>query len=78
MGEVFSERGPNFLNYVQHIFPLGRKILQSGLLAPCDPPVEWLRVCIVNASLAGSVNNTVNCTTRPRPTQVVLVVSSIV
>ena len=25
-GEEFSERGPNFLNYVQHIFQGGQKI----------------------------------------------------
>jgi len=29
-GEEFSERGPNFLNYVQHTFPGGQKFSIGG------------------------------------------------
>jgi len=29
-GKEFSEKGPNFLNYVQHIFPVGKKICSGG------------------------------------------------
>jgi len=39
-GEMFSERGPDFLNYVQHIFPGGAKIFLGG-----DSP-PWLRACL--------------------------------
>jgi len=31
VGEEFSERGPNFLNYVQHIFQ-GEKEILGGLI----------------------------------------------
>ena len=31
---MFSERGPNFLNYVQHIFPGGKKHFLGGLRPP--------------------------------------------
>ena len=33
-GEEFSERGPNFLNYVQHSFPGGRTF-SRGVSLPC-------------------------------------------
>jgi len=41
-GEEFSERGPNFLNYVQNIFPGAGEIFSRGASPPCTP---WLRSC---------------------------------
>jgi len=38
-GEEFSERGPNFVNYVQHIFSGGRKKFQ-GVSTPCGPSLR--------------------------------------
>jgi len=44
-GREFSERGSNFLNYVQHIFPGGGgEIFSKGDFAPCSPPVTGLAV----------------------------------
>ena len=46
-GEEFSERGPNFLNYVQHIFPgVGEKFSRGS--AP--PLVTGLRILLSKIS----------------------------
>ena len=37
-GEEFSERGKNFLNYVQHIFPGWGKIFLGGGRVGASPP----------------------------------------
>jgi len=33
-GEVFSEKGPNFLNYVQYVFPVGGRKVFLGEVSP--------------------------------------------
>ena len=39
-GEEFCERCPNFLNYVQNIFPRGAKNFLGGFAPPAP---SWLR-----------------------------------
>jgi len=40
-GEEFSEKGPNFLNYVQHIFPgVLKNFPKGGFVLPAPP---WLQ-----------------------------------
>jgi len=46
--EEFSEGAPNFLNYVQHIFPGGRKIFQEGQIQPCAHLVTGLDIPVVS------------------------------
>ena len=38
-GKTFSEKGPDFLNYVEHIFP-------GGNASPCAPLVTSLMVIL--------------------------------
>ena len=45
-GPEFFELCPIFLNYVQHIFPEGVKILLGGQRPPCDPLVTGLGGCL--------------------------------
>jgi len=46
-GEEFSKRSPNFINYVQHIFPRGAKNF-AGVRLPYAPLVTGLDFCIFN------------------------------
>jgi len=48
MGEEFSERGPNFLNYVQHIFSEGEKffLLLTPVTGLCKTLGQLRLVCV--------------------------------
>jgi len=41
-GEEFTEMGPNFLKYIQHIFPVGGKKFSGGFFPPAPPLITGL------------------------------------